>query len=304
MNKPTYQSRFTSGNLPEICKRTGINNKGQAMIEYVLMLIITISLIVALASQIFKPLEKFMQAFMGEYVKCLLETGALPSFGGEGLTSAEDMGCTMAKFNDVAGSGGSKNGKGGGGSSASGGSDSQSGSDKSSSSSGGDSEGSSSRSSSSYAGSASRGGRSIMRPSNRGSTGVESAASNGKVVEIAFDGQGGGGFFKTTSNGRFTDARPKKTMAVGISGLTEADKKKIEKKREKSISRTIATGEFGAPIKKLGVKKPEIKSQTLDDSEPMTIGNFIRYLFIAALIIALVVFIGGQALSISSGGDN
>jgi hypothetical protein len=273
------------------------------MIEYVLMLIITISLIVALASQIFKPLEKFMQAFMGDYVKCLLETGALPSFGGEGVPNAQEMGCTMAKFNDIAGSGSSKNGKGGGGSSSSGGSDSEIGSGKSSSSSGGDSEGSSS-SRSSYAGSASRGGSSVMRPSHRGSTGVESAASNGKVVEIALESGAGNGFFKTRSNGRFTEARPKKTMALGISGLTEADKKKIERKREKSTSRTIASGEFGAPIKKLAVKKPEIKAQTIEDSEPMTIGNFIRYLFIAALVIALVIFIGGQALSMSSGGDS
>ena len=297
-----YQSRCTSGNLPEICKRMALNCRGQAMIEYVLILIITISLLVGLASQIFKPMEKFMQAFMGDYVKCLLETGALPSFGDDGEQKAQEMGCTMAKFDVVGGTGGSKNGK-GGGSSSSGGSDSDGGSKKSPSSSGGDSEGSSSRSS--YAGSASRsGGRSLMSPSNRGSLGLESGGASGKVVEIAFDGQGGGGFFKTTSNGRFTDGRPKKTFAVGISGLTDGDKKKIEKKREKSVSRTVATGEFGAPIKKMGVKKPEIKSRAADDSEPMTIGNFIRYLFIAALIIALVIFIGGQALSMSSDGDN
>ena len=65
-----------------------------------------------------------------------------------------------------------------------------------------------------------------------------------------------------------------------------------------SSSGTTRDGRMPAS-KKTQVKKPEAKADLLPDDEPMTIGNFIRFLFIAALVIALFLFIGGQALQMS-----
>ncbi|MNL36311.1 hypothetical protein D3C87_1583850 [compost metagenome] len=53
------------------------------------------------------------------------------------------------------------------------------------------------------------------------------------------------------------------------------------------------------PVKKMAVKKPEPKTQVEAEESGFTIGNFIRIIFIAALVIALVIFIGGQALQMS-----
>ena len=50
------------------------------------------------------------------------------------------------------------------------------------------------------------------------------------------------------------------------------------------------------------IRRDVAKSQEIVD-EPFSIGNFFRLLIIAAIIIALVVLLGGQALQISKGSD-
>lgn len=302
MKKSKPQSGYSSGNT----EFSVINNSGQAVIEYVLMLIISVSLILTLVTQIFKPMEKYMQAFMGDYVQCLLETGALPSFGGDSVPNAQDMGCVMPNFQDVAGKMGDGKGSNGGRNSGSKSEEGDgAGGSKNSSSSGSAESGSGSNRGSGYAGSASRGGGGVVRSPKRIQSGIESSEnSKGKVVEVALEGGGSGSFFKTGSGRGYAIDNRRKNMAVGIAGLNEADKKKLEKKKESTRTIAVSTGDFGPPPKKIGVKKPEIKQEIKDDSEPMTVGNFIRYLFIAALIIALVIFVGGQVVSMSDGRDS
>lgn len=90
-------------------------------------------------------------------------------------------------------------------------------------------------------------------------------------------------------------------LAIGLAGLTEDEKKKLERKSE--ANRTIASGEsFATTNKKVSIKKPEPKVVEQAE-EPMTFGSFFKYLLIAAIIIALVVVLGGQALNISNSGD-
>ncbi|MBV2169408.1 MAG: hypothetical protein KUL82_11945 [Bdellovibrio sp.] len=272
----------------------GLNNRGQAMVEYVLMLIISVSLVLALMTQVFKPFGEFVNNYMGKYVGCLLEYGELPSLGSSEPSAADEDSECDKKFDPASMAGGrpptstGQNGDGTG----------QSNSQKSSS---GDSGGGSSggSSSSSYAGSASRGGGRNMMSRRRPSTGIEGGdqAGSGKVVEIALDNGGNGGFFRASNGARYL-GQGRKTSSVAISGLTDAERKKLEKKAEGS-GRVLVTGEsLTPPPKKTTVKKPEPKAEVKED-EPLTVGNFIRYLFIAALVIALVIFIGGQALQMS-----
>lgn len=268
------------------------NDRGQAAIEYVLLLVISVSMVLALVYQIFTPMQKFVNSYMGTYVECLLETGALPSFGGDGVPSASDMGCTLAKFESV--SSNSSDASSAGGRSRSDSNDSNSSSSKNSSSdrsSGGGS----------YAGSSSRGGsQSINSFQRRGTSGVEASAAKGKVTEIPVADSGSGSFFQT-SNGRGYSVAGKraKTSSVSTDNLSAADKKKLEKKQEQKRSVAVSSDDAGPAPKKMIVKKPEPKASVIEDDKPFTVGNFIRYLFIAALIIALVIFIGGQALSMS-----
>ncbi|MFM6929333.1 MAG: hypothetical protein ACKOX6_12775, partial [Bdellovibrio sp.] len=96
----------------------------------------------------------------------------------------------------------------------------------------------------------------------------------------------------------------RKITSVGVTGLTDAEKKKLEKKASGGKNAVVSSGEFGAPPKKISVKKPEPKRELASEEEPFTIGNFIRYLFISALVLALIIFIGGQALQMSKSGEN
>lgn len=275
------------------------NNHGQAVIEYVLLLIISVSLVLMLVYQIFKPMQNFVQGFMGDYMACLLETGELPAFGGTdaSATRAADLGCS-AKFNNIAGNSSGSTGAGSG-------SSSSSGSSPSKSSSGSKDSDSSSSSGGGYAGSNSRNGSRFMSSSRRGGSGVDgsSGAQEGKVVEIALEGGGSGGFFKGSTGGGYI-GQGRKITSVGVTGLTEAEKKKLEKKASGGKNAVVASGEFAAPVKKISVKPPEPKREIASEDEPLTIGNFIRYLFIAALVLALIIFIGGQALQMSKSGEN
>lgn len=266
------------------------------MIEYTLMLVVIVSLVIAFTSQVVKPLNVWLNKYMGAYVQCLLEMGELPSIGSEDTTVA-DEGCngrfepgTLANGRPPKGGGagaGAGNGSGSDGSKNSG-----SGSDGSGSGGGG--------SGGTYAGSASRGGSRFINRGRRPSSGVESVggAAAGKTVEIALDGGGSGSFFKSGSGGG-SSVRRQKTRSVAITGMTDMERKKLEKKANGEGKTNIVAGEgIKPPVKKLLVKEPP--KQTFEkEEEPFTIGNLIRILFIAAIIIAIVLFVGGQALQMS-----
>ena len=275
------------------------NQSGQALIEYVLMLIISVSLVVLLATQIFTPLQNFLKAYMGDYVQCLLEVGELPSLGGES-TIAADEGCN-AKFEAASLSNGRppiSNGA----SSENSGNNSGSNSNKNSKNGSSDSE-SSAGTGSGHAGSSSRaGGRSTMLSRN-GPGGMDGASGGSdKVTEIPVE-QGAGssnGFFMTGNNQVIYVRRTAKTTSIGIAGLSENERKKLEKRSIASKRQNVsAEGETGSAPKKMIVKPPEPKATVLKEDTGWSLGNFIRYLFIACIIIVLLIFIGGQALQMS-----
>ena len=63
--------------------KSRVHQKGQAYVEYLLILIVTLTLLLGLMLQFFKPLQGFLKDYMGTYVQCLLETGELPAISGE-----------------------------------------------------------------------------------------------------------------------------------------------------------------------------------------------------------------------------
>ncbi|NQZ18798.1 MAG: hypothetical protein HRT44_06015 [Bdellovibrionales bacterium] len=62
---------------------------GQAVVEYILMLVITVSIILGVLYQFNDAFKNYLDNYFGDYIACLLETGELPSLGGDGPTSAE-----------------------------------------------------------------------------------------------------------------------------------------------------------------------------------------------------------------------
>ncbi|QDK47226.1 hypothetical protein DOM22_19675 [Bdellovibrio sp. ZAP7] len=272
------------------------NNRGQAVIEYVLMLVISVSLVLMLMTQIFKPFQAFVQSFMGDYLACLLETGELPALGADTTKESE------CKFSFQAVSGNTSNSSNTGKSNSNNSSSDSSSSDKSSSK----SSSSSSSSSGSYAGSSSRprGSNSIIsaRAPNKGVSG-NSDVGGGKVIEITLEGGGAGTLYKAKNGSSYVVEGGRRVASLPISGMTEEDRKKLEKKAEAGKKSTVVSSDVSTKPKKTAVKKPEARNIAEAPEEPVTFGNFIRWLFIAALIIALVIFLGGQALQFSKSGE-
>lgn len=280
------------------------NNYGQAAIEYVLMLVVSVAMVIALAMQIFTPFSEFISNYMGTYVGCLLEYGELPTLGGDNPSGPDDDSECNRKFVPATASRGrppvnnnSSNSSAGGSKSSS---SSSSAANRSSSSSSTQS-GSNKSSEATHAGSESRGGSRNILHNRRPAFGAESGSgSGGKIVEITLDNKGQS-HFSSKNVGSFT-VPSSKTKALGLAGLTEAEREKIIKKSEGGGRLTFASDGIGNSSKKTLVKKPEIKTVT-EKEQPFTIGNFMRYLLIAAIVIALLIFIGGQALQMSKSFD-
>lgn len=265
------------------------SQSGQAAVEYILLLIITVALILLLMTRFFKPLQTFISAYMGDYTECLLRTGELPSLGNDDSSSTlSDQGCN-AKFEPASFAGGRPSkGSGANGNTAN---NSKS---KSDSGSGGGGSGST------VASSSSSGGGNLRSPRG-GTRSSDHSGPAGKVVEIALDDNGGNGFFRSGAVGS-APYRQSKTMSIGLAGLTEEQKKKIQKK-EQGPTRLISTDGIAPPPKKMTVKPPEKKVEMIEEDESFTIGNFIRMLFIIGIILAIVVFVGGQVLQMSKSYD-
>lgn len=275
------------------------NKEGQAAIEYVLMLVVSVAMVLALAMQIFTPFSQFISNYMGTYVGCLLEYGELPTLGGDNQSGPDDDSECNRKFVPATVSKGrppiNSSASSSGGSSKS---SSSSASNKSSSSSTNDSGGGKS-SEATHAGSESRGGSSNILHNKRPAFGAESgfASPGGKIVEITLDNKAPSHF--NSKNLGTSAVNSDKTKSIGLTGLTEAEKEKLEKKSSSGGRLTVASDGIGVSPKKTLVKKPEVKPTTKDQEEPFTIGSFMRYLLIAAIVIALFIFIGGQALQMS-----
>lgn len=292
------------------------NQSGQAMIEYILLMVVTITLVMGLMLQFFRPMQVFIKGFMGTYVQCLLETGELPALGGPN-NMKDSSGCMLtweqaivqgkgdptylerSIAKDGIKGGGSKGRTGSGGS----GSGDSAGGKGGKKGSGSGSEGNEQAGSGSYAGSSSRGkGRGLFdRSSSRpGADGGGASGQNDKTVTIALnDGNGKDKFFKVRDFASVQD-RSKKAV-LDMSMLSQTEREKVEKEN-KASSRVIASEPgMRKPEKRVMIKKEQEKPKVVAPEEPMTFGNYFRIFFIICIIILLVILLGGQALQISKG---
>jgi hypothetical protein len=272
--------------IPRPAKSVGsrlANSRGQAFVEYVLVLIIAVSLVLMLSNYFFKPFGEFVSDYMGKYTACLLQYGELPTLGSEIPSSVDEEGECNARFKaaTIAQGRPEKDGNG-------------SQTTKTTSTKSPDKD---SKSRQSQGGSNSGPSVSIAGQGSRGAETGSSRGASGKVVEIALDSGSDGRFFNSNRSSAGSLRRPDKTSYVPILGLSEADRKNLDRKEGRS--RITAENSIKRPTKKLLVQKPPTRMPAEAEETLWTIGNFIRFLFIAALIIALVVFIGGQALQMS-----
>lgn len=315
------------------------NRSGQAMIEYVLMLVVTISLLF-LANKVFDSMNKFMNKYMGDYISCLMEYGELPSWGvqdtdlkqhtsgagGGKVCDSSFDGFTIAGGRPASGGGGGT----GGGKNTSGGKNEAPGGGKNtgsknnsnasnnSSSQQSSSSGSSSSSSSSQSpyssGQVRRGGSSAGGRAGGTTDGRVTAGESDEKVQVIEESEG-----ETEGPRKNLYARGRQTRRIyqqdkyrAITGkLAEEIEKKTKKVERKPTTTTLAKvtsgGYMFTPKKRAFVPPTDLKKTTFkDDGDDgsFQFGYFIKWLLIAGMILAIVILIGGQILNYSKSGED
>lgn len=276
-------------------RRTFSSSSGQGIVEYILLIVIVLSVALAVSAALFKPFDKWARNYIGEYIYCLLDEGELPSLTGEGTVSE----CN-ASFESFTFGGGRPPRSGDGGGEGSGSSSSEQGSRdrlRRARSSGDDG-------SMSGAPRSSRNRRSAM---NLGE-GFDNGAGSGRGTPTDVTGQ----FANNRSNNRASFGRsyryettPRGPAYVGITGYIEQEQEKIRRREERVRSVGKAGGETasGYARGKNRLAPTEVKSAR--DREPdfpdadWSFGDMFRMLLIIVIIIALALFVGSQVVQIS-----
>lgn len=257
--------------------------------EYVLLLGLTVAIVLGIILQFNNAFKVFANNYFGDYLTCLLETGTLPSLGG-GAVSGE---CQIKEFKLADGEKGdgkdSKNGGGGG--------DDEDGDDEENApkkTSAGTASADNSASSSTSVGSRARNGTRF----NARSTG-SGTDENGNQNS---DEDSTGASFNSYDRNQ---AANKRFLVVESE---EKRKRRLEDKKDKTRTKvksdkTFADERQGAPLLQKLRKRTPASDASGDGDFEFSFGNILRWLLIIALIIAIVIFIGGQILQVSKSVD-
>lgn len=261
----------------------GLNSQsGQAVIEYLLVLIVTIGILLGVMYQFNEAFKKYVQSYFGEYIACLLETGEMPSLGGGDGISSEICSASFEPFSLKDGrpfiSSGGSNSE-GGGASASG---RRSGSIRP-------------RSSTRPSNKVTRNMRTRNAETNGGSTSSENSNDNKKTV------------IKRYSSAPSYNFRANRQRADGQIPLSSSFKMQGAKKEEKPfVARVTAKAtRGGASVSagKLVVNMDRFKKKTTETSLSLdlSVGDYIRYIIIFFIIVMIIIFFGGQLFQIKKG---
>ena len=73
---------------------------GQAVVEYILLMVVSVGLITVLALRLIGPFRDWARNYLGAYVECLLDAGELPTLSGEVEGSACEEGFEKFSYAD------------------------------------------------------------------------------------------------------------------------------------------------------------------------------------------------------------
>lgn len=262
------------------------NQRGQSIVEYILTLIIGVSLILGGMYQLNSAFKTWANNYFGTYLACLLEAGELPSISGTGGDSG--VCAQMFKPFTLADGRPLKEGSNAGAEKAAGGTGGGMGEKTPGASYVG-------RGSSSY------GGGSFGRgsgPRGFAAKGGKGKGSGGSAYTGSTDtGDYGGGYGKTNKK---LDVKTKTTLDNRFAFEQERD----SKEKRKAASTFKRPSDEGQNAPRIRVKKSDKKRDiAAQEDTGLNIPNFLRYLIIAGIILALVVFLGGQTLQIGKSMD-
>lgn len=279
---------FKKGLQQTVAERRKLGQSGQALMEYILVMIVVVAIILGGLYQLSSAFQVWANSYFGEYLSCLLETGELPTLGssvttGECAQSFQQFsianGRPLVNSNNPGGEA-----QGGGGANSSG-DDGQSGRRTTTSS--------SVESGPGGVASSRRTGRSNRFRAGR--SGAEKTGSN-----INRETRGGGGAAGPIASGG-GDGRPKR---IALGGSTDrygrrgkTDKGEDEKRTKTKALEQVANEKVGPKL--IPINRKVASNEQAPEVDDFTFGSFLRYLVIAAIIIALLIFFGGQILQVS-----
>lgn len=291
-------------------------SQGQGTTEFILVLLLTVGIVLGAALQLNQSFASFARNYFGDYLQCLLRRGELPALGIQDPTAstcnANYQPFTLAEgrpfvgYNVTFGSGSGSGGSGGAGSGGSGGSGS--GTNNGGGNGTGDGQGEGSTASRSAEGPGTSGGRGTIAGSARGRNGTGfgddfnggSSAGGGEEAEKkkkkSYTGSTGDAIPAGAKNSSQTNASSREQGILLNGYVTQTFKKEEELSEPIPVTATTKQKETEQRKKKrmLIVRKPAQATVEAEDVE-WGFGDYMRYLIILAIIVALFVFLGGQA---------
>jgi len=262
------------------------NQRGQGTIEYLLVLIVAIAIIFGLLYQLNTAFKSWANNYFGDYLACLLETGEVPNFGGGGgaggaglcdqLFKAFSLADGRPYIGPQAQGGGAQDGGNAGGQR-----EPRRGAGRVGGGGGG------------YGGGGGRFGAGRRAPGSAGRPLRKAGGSTGNMGTSDY----GGGYSTFQRPQRFKTKDNLNNQFAFDDGQGRQTQRKIAATNKKS-----SDDDQSRPPLKLKPKGMKAKTAIEGDSG-FTIGNFIKWIIIIGLILALILFLGGQALSISKSMD-
>ena len=259
------------------------NERGQAIVEYILVLVVVVVIALGGLYQLNDAFRQWAVNYFGTYIACLLETGELPTLSG----SDGDGGICNQFFQPYSLANGRPLIKGIG----AGGGDEKK-------------QHSNSTHEGRTAGGGGGGGSSNTEFSrSRLSGAADQNAKNGagKKADAAYTGD-----TRTSSYGAYSGFRQNSSrMTRVLLDQSFAFQNERERQTRRQISSPPTRNYTGSAGAKTAVHFRNKVAETVDDapSSGFTVANFLRYIIIAAIILAMVIFLGGQGLQIGKGMD-
>lgn len=265
------------------------DNSGQAVVEYMLVLVVTIGIIMGVMYQFNSAFKKYVQSYFGEYVACLLETGEMPSLGGEGGANAEACSSSFEPFSLANGRPMSP-GAGGNGD------------EKGSGSSGG-------RSPSGGRVGASRNGalraaKITRNMSTRNADGSSSSSSSGASEEnkkrVSRKGATSNPSYSMRTNRMREQGQIPLSSSFSMGGM-QKDKKSFTARINPAGKKGSEGSSNRGRIKVDPQNFRKVASEEGSLELGLSFGDYIRYIIIFGLIVMIIVFFGGQLFQLKKG---
>ena len=287
---------FSNRNVDKALQRQGTQG-GQAVVEYILVLIVTVGLVLGGIYQLNSAFKVWAKAYYGDYLACLLETGDLPLIDGgtgdSGICNQLFKPFSLADGRPLATAGGTAfNPANPNGSNGSTGQDGPRGGSRFGTGSGsGTREGSGS-------GSGTNSLSNSWKTSGAGKNGAGKSGSGNGAGDSATDtgDTSVSKFGKIRTNSKTNERNERLDTHFAFETEREAKQERVVASAKKSPS---PEGQSVAKVIVRG-KRIKVDSGAGGDDSSMSFGNLLRYFIIAIILIALAVFFGGQVLQISN----